>query len=128
MSPGHPRFTLSCIENLKNFRGMDNINIKCMDFRESIKENPNDWLYLDPPYALENNKNNLYGIKGNMHKFFPHEDLFALLKNRDKWLLSYNDSEYIRDMYKDYKIFPLHYAYGMSKDKKSKEILIRSRS
>ncbi len=127
MSPNHPRWTEKSIQNVKDFIGMSSVDIECLDFRESIKRHKEEWLYLDPPYALEKNKNNLYGIKGDLHRHFPHEELFDLIKDRNKWVMSYNDSEYIRNLYSGFKIYDIKWTYSMSKDKASKEVIITSK-
>ena len=72
---------------------------------------------------LEKN-NNLYGKNGDTHSGFDHEGLFNLLNKRKGWLLSYNNTPEIREMYKDYKIIEAEWAYGMNKSKESSEILI----
>ena len=61
-----------------------------------------------------------------MHEGFDHQLLCDLLKNRDNWLLSYNDCEVIRELYKDFEIVEASWAYGMNKSKKSSEVLIMS--
>lgn len=120
MSPNHPRFTKKSIEKIRNFKAK-NLKIECLEFKESINRHPNTFLYCDPPYYIENY---LYGKNGNIHKDFDHKGLYEILKKRKGWVLSYNNCEYIRELYKDYKfVFP-KWAYGMSKDKESKEILI----
>jgi len=122
MSPGHPRFTQSAIDRLKDF-SVENFSVGQLDFNQSIQAHPNILLYLDPPYLI---KGSLYGKKGNTHKGFDHYGLLDLLKNRGQWILSYNNCEEIRTMYRDYKILYPEWAYGMSADKKSKEVLILS--
>ena len=84
----------------------------------------NVFTYLDPPYLI---KNSLYGKKGNTHKNFDHEGLASLLYKRDKWILSYNDSDDIRNLYKNYKIITPSWTYGMSNNKSSREVLILSK-
>jgi len=118
----NPRFTRSSIERIRNFK-IDNLSVEFADFEESISKHPDDLLYLDPPYLVESN---LYGVKGELQRDFKHEKLLKVLKTREKWLLSYNKSEKIKEMYKDFRIIPLDWTYGMSKDKKSKELLILS--
>ena len=120
MSPGHPRFTNSSIERLREFKSK-NISVEHMDFSDSIKQNKDVFLYLDPPYLI---KSNLYGKKGDMHADFDHNKLFELIHQRNNWLLSYNDCEEIREKYKAFKIIEPQWSYGMSKNKTSKEILI----
>jgi len=126
MSPNHPRFTKSSIQTLQNFK-INNFYVEQMDFKESISKHKNDFMYLDPPYLLEQN-NNLYGEKGNTHKGFDHNGLFELLKDKDNWIMSYNNGSTILDMYKDFPQVQPQWSYGMSKDKTSKEVLIFSKN
>ena len=122
MSPNHPRFTESSIERLSNFH-MDNFHVDYADFKKSIPKYKKLMLYLDPPYMV---KHGLYGTKGNMHNGFDHAGLAKLLHRRDKWILSYNDSDKIRELYKGYQYRYPKWKYGMSNDKNSREILILS--
>ena len=123
-SPSHPRFNRQSIERLRNF-SMKNITIERADFKVSIPLNDDKFLYCDPPYLLDKNASNLYGTKGNLHRFFDHETLRDLLTKRNGWLLSYNDCEAVRKMYSGFKIEPISWAYGMNKSKLSNEVLIR---
>jgi DNA adenine methylase len=125
MSPNHPRFTKSSIQKLRDFK-INNFHVEQMDFKNSILKHKDDFLYLDPPYMLDKN-NNLYGEKGNTHKNFDHEGLFELLKDKNDWIMSYNNNEKIQEMYKDFpQVFP-QWSYGMSSIKQSNEILIFNR-
>ncbi len=119
----NPRFTESSVQRLRDFK-IKNLRVKFLDFKKSIKKHEDDLLYLDPPYWI---KNKLYGNKGDMHKNFKHEGLAEILKGREKWILSYNNSDEVRELYAEFQIIePKKWAYGMSKDKKSREILIMS--
>ena len=120
MSPGHPRFTESSINRLRDFRAR-NIRVSHADYKETLKKHKDKFLYLDPPYA---NGAKLYGNKGNMHEGFDHEVLAGELRRRDGWVLSYNDNEQVRSLYKGYKIVTPRWHYGMAGDKRSKEVLI----
>ena len=122
MSTGYPGFTEKTIERLADFQ-VEGFSVKHADFKNSIPKHNSDFLYLDPPYA---NGGNLYGIKGDHHTGFDHEGLATILKNRDGWLLSYNDCEMVRDLYSDFKTLTQRWFYGMNADKKSSEILILS--
>ena len=82
------------------------------------------FLYLDPPYFLEGARSKLYGDEGDMHEFFPHLALFSALRQRENWVLSYNNCEEIRHLYKDYQIHEVAWTYGMNKSKESSEIVI----
>lgn len=122
MSPNHPRFNPSSIERINNFK-IKNLTVDLMDFKESLKKHPDILAYLDPPYLI---KNTLYGNKGDTHRGFDHQGLFEILKHRKKWILSYNDSPEIRELYRDFKIVTPNWKYGMSTDKSSKEVIILS--
>ena len=122
MSPHHPRFTTSSIDRLENFE-IDNFHVEHADFKESIKKAGNNLMYLDPPYMLDQR---LYGDRGDQHAGFDHEGLAALLRKKKNWILSYNDSDGIRKMYDGYKFHYPKWTYGMSNDKKSREVLVFS--
>ena len=82
-------------------------------------------MFLDPPYYLEKGSK-LYGTKGDLHETFEHDLLFEIIKDKQNWLLTYNDCEYIRNKYKDFTILEVDWAYGMNKSKKSSELVILS--
>jgi DNA adenine methylase len=96
------------------------------DFTTFIKREyrrPKSIMFLDPPYYLENSK--LYGKNGDMHKDFNHQGLYEVLSGvKSGWLLTYNNCEYIRDLYKDYEILDVDWVYGMNSTKESSEIVI----
>lgn len=125
----HVRFTDSSIDRVRDF-DVSNFTVQNKSFEESIKENDDAFLYCDPPYLLEKG-NNLYGKSGNMHKGFDHEKLRDILTKRGDWVLSYNDSEAVRELYSNHEIVPVSWSYGMKnvnkkKMGKSSEILILS--
>jgi len=121
----NPRFTVSSIERLRNFKIDGNkLSVKKLDFKKSIKKHKKILLYLDPPYLI---KNKLYGKNGDMHRNFDHEGLAKILRKRKKWILSYNNSPEIRKMYDGFQILKPKWTYGMSKNKKSNELLILSK-
>lgn len=127
----YARFTDGSIEKIKNYK-VKNLNVNHASFEESITKHPDSFLYCDPPYLLSKGKNKLYGDKGSTHQNFNHELLNEILIKRDRWVLSYNDCDEIREMYKDFEIVKLSWSYGMnSKEKRnrdsSSEILIIGR-
>ncbi len=121
MSPNHPRFTISSIHRIENFE-IENLHVEQADFTESIKKSKNILLYLDPPYMIDQK---LYGNKGNLHNF-DHEGLASILHQRDNWILSYNDCDYIHKLYEGYYFHYPQWKYGMSNNKNSNEVLIMS--
>ncbi len=118
----NPRFTKSSIDNIESFK-IRNLTVRQLDFKKSIPKHKNDLLYLDPPYIIQSR---LYGKKGDLHKHFDHYGLAKILKKRDSWILSYNNSKEIHEIYSDYKILYPDWKYGMSLNKKSREVLIVS--
>ena len=120
MSPGHPRFTESSIQRLRDFH-IEGFTAEHCDYREAITNAPDEFMYLDPPYIIESK---LYGYKGDMHTDFDHEELARILRTKSRWILSYNDSEEIRRLYHGYEILTPQWVYGMARDKRSREVLI----
>jgi DNA adenine methylase len=123
MSPGHPRFTNSAIKRLSEFE-INNFSVKTADFKNSISKHPKTFLYLDPPYA---NGQALYGNRGNSHKNFDHQALAEIITKRDRWILSYNDCNLIRNLYSDFHFEIVEWTYGMNNSKTSNEVLIFSK-
>ena len=69
------------------------------------------FVYLDPPYEIGDA---LYGKKGDMHKYFDHQE-FAENCDRDTsyQLVSYNSSQLIRDRFKGWNLSEFDHTYTM---------------
>ena len=121
------RFTPSSIDKIEAL-DFTNIEIYNKDFYDFINSLTNDnmLIFLDPPYYLEN-KSKLYGKNGDMHEDFNHKLLFDLLNTKKNWIVTYNNCEYIRNLYKDYRIIDTSWSYGMNVSKLSSEIIIVSK-
>ena len=126
------RFTDSSIDRLKKFSELFKEKVITSNEDYSIlvdNADENTFIYLDPPYHTAE-KSALYGEKGNLHKYFNHEELVEKLKIcRGKWLITYDDCEYIRNLYSFANIYPVEYTYSMknvgkNKQKGNKEIII----
>ena len=74
--------------------------------------------------SLSNEGNKLYGKNGDMHQNFDHTKLFKCISTRKNWIMTYNNCEFIRNLYKSFKIIDAKWSYGMNKSKKSSEIVI----
>jgi len=118
------RFTKSSIDRVNQLELTD-FEIYNFDFEEFINKNisTNNLLFLDPPYYLEKDSK-LYGNNGDMHESFEHNKLYNCLATRENWFMTYNNCEYIKNLYKDFKIIETSWSYGMNKSKKSSEIVI----
>ena len=116
------RFTKSSIDRI-NKLNLNKFSIYNMDFSDFIKDNNDGLIFLDPPYYLEK-QSKLYGNNGDMHESFNHNQLYNTIKEYDQWIMTYNNCDYIRELYKDYTIIDAEWSYGMNKSKKSSEIII----
>jgi len=125
------RFTPSSINKIEalDLTYIEIYNNDFYDFTNYITNNLttiNPLLFLDPPYYLES-KSNLYGNNGDMHEGFNHKLLFELLNIKKNWIVTYNNCDYIRTLYKDYIIIDVNWSYGMNTSKASSEIIIISK-
>jgi DNA adenine methylase len=129
------RYTLSSIRKIEllDFTNIDLYNLDFEDFitNENANANNNDnekvLMFLDPPYYLEK-QSKLYGNNGDMHENFNHQLLFDVIKTKKNWVITYNNCDYIKTLYKDYTIIDVNWSYGMNTSKKSSEIIIISKS
>lgn len=109
------RFTLSSIQRLKLFdkliRGATITNDGYQTLVE--QEGENVFLFLDPPYHSAT-KSALYGKNGNLHKNFDHVRFAEIMKKcPHKWLITYDDSIYIRELFSFAHIIEWDLTYGM---------------
>ncbi|MDR0449218.1 MAG: DNA adenine methylase [Rickettsiales bacterium] len=106
------------IEKVRNFK-LDNLEVYCDKFENSIPKHNNDFLYLDPPYFLEGDSKMFRGIYPMRnfpihHNGFDHEKLAQLLKNhKGGFILSYNDCDWVREAYRDFEIIDVRWQYTM---------------
>jgi DNA adenine methylase len=128
------RFTKSSIDRIKQLN-LSYFDFYNKDFEEFINANvtntpntlttPNTLIFLDPPYYLEENSK-LYGCNGDMHETFTHNKLYEIISTKKNWIMTYNNCDYIRTLYKDFIILDAEWSYGMNKSKQSSEIIILS--
>lgn len=111
----HKRFTQSSIERVEKLsRILENTKITNLDYEKVISSPGKDFfLFLDPPYYSAT-KSALYGKNGNLHKTFDHMRFAETMKNTSyKWLITYDDSEYIRELFSFANILAWDLTYGM---------------
>lgn len=100
--------------------------IENMDYEKLIKtyDERDTLFYLDPPYVGTKS----YYKTPRGFNTQDHENLAGILKDiSGKFILSYNDCEVIRDLYKGFNIKELNIKYTLGGNHKSKdgsEILI----
>ena len=102
------------------------VYIEHMDFRELIAayDGKDTLFYLDPPYFATEH---YYEIKGGFSES-DHRDLAIILQGiQGKFILSYNDCEFIRSHYKDFYIMEtkkIQYTLNIKSTKRVQELLI----
>ena len=97
------------------------LSVSCMSFENIIQKHPNEFLYLDPPYYTEKDKDNkmlggIYPMKNIPvhHNAFDHELLRdTLLAHEGDFVLSYNNCETIREYYSDFEFYFPKWHYSM---------------
>ncbi len=115
------RFTASSIERLAKITSvLENVRITNLDFEKVIKTSgENVFLFLDPPYFSATDSA-LYGKNGNLHKSFDHERFAEVLKKcPHRWLLTYDDSPFIRELFSFADVKSWNLTYGMRNVTKS---------
>lgn len=128
-------FSLRCINKIQDvsevIQNVNFVNSDFVDLDNHIDNIEGYFIYLDPPYYGNKDKG-LYGKKGELHKGFNHIELFNWVdkhSKNNKIMLSYDDSPYIRELYKDYNIYSFDFIYSMTNTggnlcKTGKEIVI----
>ncbi len=123
----NPRFNQSTVNRLSEYTHLQGkLHIIRSRFEHTLSQCPEHlFTYLDPPYLIDNK---IYGARGDKLHQIDHEKLRdILLRRAGPWLLSYNNCSDIRELYKNcYMIEDVKWAYGMNKNKASKELLILS--
>lgn len=123
------RFTLSKIEALQPLaKLLKNVKITNESYEQLLFEEGKDvFIFLDPPYWKARNFP-LYGKNGDLNKFFDHKQFAEnVRKCRHTWLITYDDSDLIRDLFSFAHIYPWEMKYnGMHKKKaiEGKELFI----
>jgi DNA adenine methylase len=114
-----PERYASIVERIKTFTP-GKVSVSCGSFENVIRNHPNDFLFLDPPYYLGEDSKMFKGIYPNSnfaihHNKFDHALMCELLKaHKGGFFITYNDCPTIREMYKEYEQhFPTwQYTYG----------------
>ena len=110
----HTHISDAVLDRLRFFHA-SNITIECLDWSEALTRHPDMFAYLDPPYALNRQSSVLYGTKGELHRKFDHYGLAQALRARKApWVLSYNDSMYVRLLYAGFRMESVEWEYSMS--------------
>lgn len=91
--------------------------------RLCIELPPNTLFYLDPPYYVKGK-----GLYMNYYTDFDHRTIASTIKNikQQEWILSYDDVQFIRELYDGYRCRPFELNYSASNSGKGHEVMFFS--
>ena len=115
------RFTDSSIERVKMISPyLSGVKITCENYTDSLFHDGEDvFIFLDPPY-WKATESKLYGTRGTLHTTFDHVQFAENMKNcPHKWLITYDDSSLIRELFDFAEIHEWTLQYGMNNYRKN---------
>ena len=116
------RFTQSSIDRLAQLGPMlQRVKICWGDYESSLYAEGKDvFIFLDPPYWSAADSR-LYGVGGELHTSFDHERFANNMRRcNHKWLITYDDSPKIRQLFSFACITQWSLQYGMNNYKQGK--------
>ena len=116
------RFTQSSIDRLAQLGTMlQGVEICHGDYEPRLHAAGSDvFIFLDPPYWSATDSR-LYGAGGELHTSFDHERFAETMRRcGHQWLITYDDSPFIRDLFSFADIIEWSLQYGMNNYKQGK--------
>ena len=114
------RFTESSIERVKNISPhLSGVKITNADYTDALFQDGDDvFIFLDPPY-WKATASKLYGVRGTLHTTFDHAQFAENMKKcPHRWLITYDDSSTIRELFDFAEIQEWTLQYGMNNYRK----------
>ena len=114
------RFTESSIERVKNISPhLSGVKITNGDYTDALFQDGDDvFIFLDPPY-WKATESKLYGVRGELHATFDHARFAKNMKKcPHRWLITYDDSPVIRELFNFAEIQEWTLQYGMNNYRK----------
>ena len=104
------RFTIKSIDKLKNINlsRCKLFNLKYEDFLQN-KWSDENLIFLDPPNFKSVNT-------------FNHYDLYEYIKDKENWILIYNECDYIKELYNEFII--INYFKSIIDSKRNRILII----
>ncbi|MDK2956242.1 MAG: adenine methylase [Desulfovibrionales bacterium] len=123
------RFNHKTLEDRIRFIGLNKerikiFNIDALDFMKihfSSRKNRSKFVYLDPPYYRSGNR-----LYFNTFDDKKHFDLAQYIQKQVKlkWLVTYDDNNFIRGLYSKLRSYHYSLSYSLQKKKKAKELIV----
>lgn len=79
------------------------------------------FVYLDPPYVDKAQRLYLNAYEAEDHRNIAD---YLRKQNRLPWLLSYDDTQLVRELYRDMHVFTLPIQYSLQAKRKAQELII----
>lgn len=115
------RFTQSSVDRIRT-SDLKRITVECSNFATTLANPITQFIFVDPPYYTPTK---LYGVNGEGQNI-DHVLLRDLIIQSPDWIITYDDCPAIRQLYANFAIVEVAWAYGMNSTKKSNEIIIIS--
>lgn len=114
------RFKYTHIESTRQtgkfFKDVEFFNTDYSTLLNKPSNNSNCWIYCDPPYAIDSTT--LYGKNGKLHSDFDHERFADECKKcQHKLLVTYDDNDFIRELFDWANIEKVPVQYNMNNTK-----------
>ena len=114
------------VKTLANLR--DRIHITRMDARDFLVDNlprgqarNHVFVYLDPPYHAKGGRLYMSSYEDEDHRHLAN---YLMRQRRLKWMVSYDDSTFIRELYDSCDIVGNSLRYSLQRKRTAQEILI----
>ena len=87
----------------------------------AITDKQSSFVYLDPPYHVKGKR-----LYMNVYRDQDHQDLAAFIQETGKlqWAMSYDDSDFIRELYASCRLSSLSLNYSLQRKRKAHELFI----
>lgn len=98
---------------------LEKVEIINAPFQETMANTDRDrsFVFLDPPYYAQEGSG-LYGRNGDTHKGFPHKEFAEFTRSLNcKWLVTYDDSPFVRKMFRGCHVVPFQFDYTLAGNK-----------
>ena len=128
--PSDANWSLDNINTLPYYHKLiRNWKITNLDYRELLVNDPNTFIFLDPPYDLKRDYaldgrdgDKLYGKKGSMHQGFDHVELKNQLASiQSMCMVTYNSNPNIRRLFSGWEQTEWDLVYTMRNGSKPYE-------
>lgn len=117
-----PKTLVKKIAEIHKLMARVDLKLTAMDYRQVLSQlNPDDFIYLDPPYFGSPEATYVHDFGPSDHQILAD----TLTKIDNNWLLSYKDYPEIRDLYRGCAITEVDLCHSLTVRKQVCEILIR---